>query len=76
MLRDLLESNPESKEHRGENFFFLGQLGQIFLSGYFWVVYVCKSRNVKSTVNINNLLSNKYPNTLKYLIYREVLINM
>ena len=63
---------PESKEQRGENsdFLFLGRtvradiFGRLILGSQKssqMAAYAWKSKNVESAVNINNLLSNKYP---------------
>ena len=62
----------ESKEQRGENsdFLFLGQtvradiFGRLFLGSQKSsqiAAYACKSKDGEAGVNINNLLSNKYP---------------
>ena len=62
----------ESKEQRGKNsdFLFLGRtvradiLGKIFLGSQKssqMAAFVHKSKNVESSLNLNNLLSNKYP---------------
>ena len=63
---------PESKEQRGETqiFLFLGGtvradiFGRIILGSQnssHMAAYEFNSKNVESSVNINNLLSNQYP---------------
>ena len=60
----------KNREGKTQTFFFwAGQSGQIFLAGYFWAVrrphkwqHMCvKVKNVESSLNFNNLFSNKYP---------------
>ena len=44
--------------------FWARQSGQIFLGSQKssqMAAFVCKSKNVESSLNLNNLLSNKYP---------------
>ena len=59
---------PESKEQRGENsdFLFLGRTVRADIFGRIFLVKIPHrwqhmSKNVESSVNIINLLSNKYP---------------
>ena len=73
LIKCCLVSQPERKEQRGDNsdfFFNLGRtvkadiLDRIFLGSQKtsqMAAYVPKSKNVESSLNFNNLFSNKYP---------------
>ena len=46
------------KNREGKTFFVVSGpvTADIFVWLFFWVAYACKSKNVESTVNINNVL--------------------
>ena len=72
LLELKIMQRAESKEQRGESsdFLFLSRtvradiFGRIFLGSQKssqMAAFVHKSKNVESSLNLNNLLSNKYP---------------